>query len=470
MRAASQVVPVAFHQEVHVSGVLKAEAAEREADDPSDAEGDRATLPPVGEGGEAKLSRRVLIGGAAGVAAGALVAVLPRAATGQGGAASGAAMRAAPLASPAPASLLGAPTSAQGGRAAQVNASRVPVGQVTGSSRAPLGQLTGTITPSDLHFERHHAGVPALDASTHRLLIHGLVERPMEFSVDAIRRLPQVTRVHFIECSGNGRAPFQSPKPDTTAQAAAGMSSNTEWTGVPLATLFREVGVKPEATWCLAEGADACHMTRSVPVEKAWDDALIVWAQNGEPLRPAQGYPLRLLLPGWEGNINMKWLRRLELGTQPWMTRWETSVYTDPLLGDKARQFSFVLDVKSVITTPSYPDVIAERGWRPITGLAWSGRGRVTRVEVSTDGGTSWHEAQLTGTPQPKAHVRFQYMWNWQGEAATLLSRATDETGQTQPTRTELITVRGAGTDYHFTAIVGWKVQADGATFYHGET
>jgi sulfane dehydrogenase subunit SoxC len=248
------------------------------------------------------------------------------------------------------------------------------------------------------------------------------------------------------------------------------MTSNTEWTGVPVATLFREVGVKPEARWFLAEGADACHMTRSVPVEKGWEDAMVVWAQNGEPLRPAQGYPLRLLLPGWEGNINMKWLRRLELGTQPWMTRWETSVYTDPILGDKARQFSFVIDAKSVITSPSHPDVITTRGWRPVSGLAWSGRGRIARVEVSTDGGTTWHDAELSGTPQPKAHVRFQYMWNWQGEEATLLSRATDETGQTQPTRTELIAVRGPGTDYHFNAIVGWRVQPDGAVFYHGAT
>lgn len=419
------------------------------------------------------VSRRVLLGGVAGAAAGALVGTIPRVATGQraASAAAQASQAAAPSApSFEPNSLLGAPTSAQGERAAQVAPTRVPVGQVAGSSRSPLGQLTGTITPSDLHFERHHAGVPAIDAAEHQLLIHGLVERPMTFSVDDIRRLPQVTRTYFVECSGNGRAPFKQPKPDTTAQAAAGMSSNTEWTGVPLATLFREVGVKPEAKWFLAEGADACHMTRSVPIEKAWEDAMVVWAQNGEPLRPAQGYPLRLLLPGFEGNINVKWLRRLELGTAPWMTRWETSVYTDPLLGDKARQFSFVLDVKSIITSPSHPDVIASRGWRPITGLAWSGRGRVTGVEVSTDGGTTWHEAQLTGPPLPKAHVRFQYMWNWQGEEATLLSRATDETGQVQPTRSELIAVRGAGTDYHFSSIAGWHVQRDGATFYHGET
>lgn len=435
-------------------------------------ENDAARHEPGGSdsGGDNTVSRRVLLGGVAGVAAGALAATLPRVATGQGAVA-------APSTAPAPSvplgdpsSLLGTPTSAQGVRATEVAPARVPVGQVAGSSRAPLGQLTGTITPSDLHFERHHAGVPTIDAASHELLIHGLVERPMAFRVDDIKRLPQVTRIHFVECSGNGRAPFKQPKPDTTAQAAAGMSSNTEWTGVPLATLFREVGVKPEAKWFLAEGGDACHMTRSVPIEKAWEDAMVVWAQNGEPLRPAQGYPLRLLLPGFEGNINVKWLRRLELGTAPWMTRWETSVYTDPLLGDKARQFSFVLDVKSIITSPSHPDVIATRGWRPITGLAWSGRGRVTGVEVSTDGGSTWHQAQLTGTALPKAHVRFQYMWNWQGEAATLLSRATDETGQVQPTRSELIAVRGPGTDYHFTAIVGWTVQPDGATFYHGET
>lgn len=437
---------------------------------------DAAALPGQDAHTPALVSRRLLLAGAAGAVGGAIAVSIPVAAMGQGGRAvapkvpSPAATTGAASAAGSPASLLGMPTSAQGARAAEVSPSRVPVGQVTGSSRAPLGDLTGTITPSDLHFERHHAGVPALDASTHRLLIHGLVERPTEFSVEEIRRLPQVTRTYFIECSGNGRAPFKDPKPNLTAQAVAGMTSNTEWTGVPLATLFREVGVKDEAQWFLAEGADACRMTRSVPVAKGWEDAMIVWAQNGEPLRPAQGYPLRLLLPGWEGNISMKWLRRLELGTEPWMTRWETSVYTDPLLGDKARQFSFVQDAKSIITSPSHPDVISARGWRPISGLAWSGRGRIARVEVSTDGGTTWHDAELSGTPQPKAHVRFQYMWKWEGEEATLLSRATDETGYVQPTRSQLIEVRGAGTDYHFNAIAGWRVQRDGAVFYHGTT
>ena len=185
-----------------------------------------------------------------------------------------------------------------------------------GSSLTPLHSLSGSITPSDLHFERHHAGVPTIDPATHKLVIHGLVDRPLSLSVDDIRRFPQVTRIHFVECSGNGRPVWLSPTPDMTPQRTDGLTSNSEWTGVPLATLFREAGAQAAATWFLAEGGDACMMTRSVPMEKALDDAMVVWAQNGEPLRPEQGFPLRLLLPGWEGNANVKWLRRLELGTQ----------------------------------------------------------------------------------------------------------------------------------------------------------
>jgi len=416
---------------------------------------------------DAAVSRRSLLAGAAGVVGGALVASMPGVVTGQG---AGASASVAPVPAADPTSMLGLPTSAVGARAPFESPARTPVGQVTGSSRSPLRELTGTITPSDLHFERHHAGVPTLDSATHRLLIHGMVDRPTTFTVDDIKRFPQVTRMHFIECSGNGRATFRDPKPESTAQTAAGMTSNTEWTGVPLATLLREAGVSSDAKWFLAEGADACHMTRSVPIEKAWDDALVVWAQNGEPLRPAQGYPLRLLLPGWEGNISIKWLRRLELGSKPWMTRWETSVYTDPLPNGRARQFSFVQDAKSIITSPSFPDKLTARGWRPVSGIAWSGRGRIQRVEVSTDNGTSWHDAELTGPALPKAHVRFQYMWKWVGEDATLLSRAIDETGYVQPTRAKLIEVRGAGTDYHFNSIAGWRVQPDGAVSYHGAT
>jgi sulfane dehydrogenase subunit SoxC len=254
-----------------------------------------------------------------------------------------------------------------------------------------------------------------------------------------------------------------------TPQKVAGLTANSEWTGVPLKVLFAEAGVKPEATWFLAEGADACVMTRSIPVAKAMDDALVVWAQNGEPIRPEQGFPLRLLLPGWEGNTNIKWLRRLELGTEPWQTRWETSKYTDPLPDGTARQFSFELDAKSVITSPSAPGAIAKGPWS-VTGLAWSGRGRITRVEVSTDNGRRWHDAELQGAALPKAHVRFTHQWRWDGAETVLLSRATDETGYVQPTRTELLRVRGIGTDFHFNQIVGWRVAADGRVSFHGET
>ena len=278
-----------------------------------------------------------------------------------------------------------------------------------------------------------------------------------------------LTRTYFVECSGNGRGAYRDPKPELTAQKVAGLTAQSEWTGTPLKALFAEVGVKPTAKWFLAEGGDACVMTRSIPVEKAMDDALIVWAQNGEPLRPEQGFPLRLLLPGWEGNTNVKWLRRLELGTEPWMTRWETSKYTDPLPDGTARRFSFDMDAKSIITTPSFPHSIS-KGWWSVGGIAWTGRGRITRVEVSTDGGRTWHDAELQGPALPKAHVRFVYDWKWDGAEAVLLSRATDETGYRQPTRTELLKVRGIGTDYHFNPILGWRVQADGRVFFHGDT
>jgi sulfane dehydrogenase subunit SoxC len=370
-----------------------------------------------------------------------------------------------------PTKVQGLPTSPLGARSPFVKPVRGPqTGLTTGASLTPLQDLTGPITPSDLHFERHHAGIPVIDPAKHRLMIHGLVDREVMFTLDDIKRFPQVTRTHFIECSGNGRNAFRDPKPEMTAQRVGGMLSTSEWTGVPLATLLREIGAKPEARWFLAEGGDACLMTRSVPMTKAWDDALVVWAQNGEPLRPAQGYPLRLLLPGWEGNINVKWLRRLELGTRPWYTRWETSKYTDPVPGNKAREFTFENDVKSIITSPSHPSKLVARGWHPVTGLAWSGRGRVTRVEVSIDTGRSWQDAELMGVSLPKSALRFQYMFEWKGSEQVLLSRATDEAGFVQPTRAALLSARGLGTDYHFNQIVGWKVARDGMVTFHGET
>jgi sulfane dehydrogenase subunit SoxC len=413
-----------------------------------------------------KFTRREMIAGTATALGAAAVAKASTAGAQEGAAASGPTVTV-----PAdPNKLQGLPTSPIGARSPFVKPSRAPFGETVGSSLTPLQDLTGPITPSDLHFERHHAGIPVIDPAKHRLMIHGLVDRPITLSLDDLKRFPQVTRTYFIECSGNGRNAFRAPKPDMTAQKVAGMISTSEWTGVPLATLFREVGAKSDATWFLAEGGDACLMTRSVPMTKAWDDAIIVWAQNGEPLRPAQGYPLRLVLPGWEGNINVKWLRRLELGTRPWRTRWETSKYTDPLPGNKAREFSFENDVKSIITTPSYPGKLEARGWHSVQGLAWSGRGRVTKVEVSPDGGRTWEVAELMGPSLTKAAVRFQYMLNWTGGENILLSRATDDAGFTQPPRTELLAARGMGTDYHFNQIVGWKVARDGAVTFHGET
>jgi len=413
-----------------------------------------------------KFTRREMIAGTATALGAAAVAKVGTASAQEGAAASG------PIVTvPAdPTKLQGLPTSPLGARSPFVRPSRSPVGETVGSSLTPLQDLTGPITPSDLHFERHHAGIPVIDPAKHRLMIHGLVDRPITLSLDDLKRFPQVTRTYFIECSGNGRNAFRAPKPDMTAQKVAGMMSTSEWTGVPLATLFREVGAKSDASWFLAEGGDACLMTRSVPMAKAWDDALIVWAQNGEPLRPAQGYPLRLLLPGWEGNINVKWLRRLELGTQPWRTRWETSKYTDPLPGNKSREFSFENDVKSIITSPSHPRTLEARGWYSVQGLAWSGRGRVTKVEVSPDGGRTWEFAELMGPALPKAAVRFQYMLHWTGGEQVLLSRATDDAGFTQPPRAELLAARGLGTDYHFNQIVGWKVARDGAITFHGES
>jgi sulfane dehydrogenase subunit SoxC len=408
------------------------------------------------------LTRRAMLVRTAGVVGGALVAGVPAIAGSQGGVVP-------PQSTPAPTNVPGGPTSALGARSPEVSLARGPVGEITGSSLTPLQALTGTITPADLHFERHHSGIPVLDAERHSLYVHGLVARPLRFTLADLKRFPQVTRTYLVECSGNGRAAYRDPKPDMTPQQVAGLTSNSEWTGVPLRALFAEAGAKPAATWFLAEGGDASVMTRSIPMAKALDDALVVWAQNGEPLRPAQGYPMRLLLPGWEGNVNVKWLRRLKLGTKPWMTRWETSKYTDPLPDGTARQFSFELDAKSIITSPAFPQVLTRGSW-PVTGLAWSGRGAIRRVEVSTDGGRTWHDAVLDRPALPKAHVRFTYPWQWNGEPVLLIARASDETGYVQPSRAHLISVRGIGTDYHFNPTYGWAVAADGRVTFHGAT
>lgn len=364
-----------------------------------------------------------------------------------------------------PTRVLGGPSTLTGGRSEFESPSLAPPGVVTGPSFSPLQDLVGTITPTDLQFQRHHAGIPRIDPGLWQLLVHGLVKKPLVFTLADLERFPATTRVCFIECAGNGRAAYRAPKPELTPQQIDGLTSNVEWTGVLVSQLLAEVGVDPSAAWVLAEGGDAALLARSVPLEKAMKDAFVAYAANGEALRPANGYPARLVLPGWEGNMCIKWLRRLELKSVPSMTKDESVKYTDPLPGDRARQFSFGIDAKSIITSPAYPKVIS-RGWWPISGLAWSGRGRISKVEVSADAGRTWFEAPLQGPVLPQAHVRFQHLWRWDGGPAVLMSRATDETGYVQPTLAAFRAARGAGTDYHFNSIRAWAVATDGQVTY----
>lgn len=332
----------------------------------------------------------------------------------------------------------------------------------SGESMTPIQDLMGIITPADLHFERHHAGVPEIANENYELLIHGMVSEPRKFTLTDLKRFPRRSRICFIECSGNGWLGYSRTTEELSPQRLDGLISTSEWTGVMLSTLLREVGVQPGAKWFLAEGGDAAVMTRSIPLEKAWDDAMIVFGQNGEAIRPEQGYPARLLLPGWEGNTQIKWIRRIEIADRPFMTREETSKYSDPLPDCTARLFSFAMDAKSIITFPAYPYVLPQKGWWEIQGLAWSGRGRIIRVDVSTDGGKSWFPAELQDPVLPKCTTRFRFLWNWNGQKSILMSRAIDETGYSQPTLDQLEKVRGKGTFYHFNYIRAWKVERDG--------
>ena len=341
---------------------------------------------------------------------------------------------------------------------------RVP-SRTLSSSETPLQDLHGTITPADLHFERHHAGVPFIDPEKHKLVIHGMVKRPMTFSVSDLHRLPAVSRICFLECSGNL---YHDAPEQTTAQLLAGMTSQSEWTGVMLSTLMREVGVSPKSSWFLAEGADAAVLARSIP-KQFWDEAMIVYAQNGEAVRPENGYPIRLLNPGCEGNSCVKWLRRMEFSDSPFMTREETSKYTEPVIGEVARQFSLVMDARSIITYPSYPDTI-EKGWIEIQGIAWSGRGKITGAEVSTDDGRSWTQAVLQEPVFSKAHARFRHLFKWDGKDTVIMSRAIDESGYVQPNRAEWIAARGPGSGpYHRNPITGWRLKAGGDVIYRVE-
>jgi sulfane dehydrogenase subunit SoxC len=338
-----------------------------------------------------------------------------------------------------------------------------------GATFTPLNETLGIITPSALHFVLQRGGTPDIDPRKHRLLIHGMVDRPVVLTVEEVRRLPSTSRILFLECQGNTDTEWR-PLPTGTAipwqrksvQGTHGRTSCSEWTGVPLSLLLREAGVQQGATWILAEGADATGNERSLPMAKVMDDVLVAYGQNGEAMRPENGYPLRLIVPGWTGNINVKWLRRLTVVDRPYLTRMDAVGQPTLMPDGKARQLQFVMEAKSVITFPSGDQRLPGPGFYEIRGLAWSGRGLVHRVEVSTDGGKTWREARLQEPVLPLAHTRFRLDWPWDGHEAVLQSRCTDETGYVQPTLAELVKVRGLNSTFFNNAIQSWKVTADG--------
>ncbi|MDN3647791.1 sulfite dehydrogenase [Reinekea marina] len=335
---------------------------------------------------------------------------------------------------------------------------------ISSISFSPLHKLKGIITPNGLVFERYHAGVPTINPDEHRLIIHGLVERPLIFTMDQLRRFPSVSEIKFLECPANGGMEWRGPQMEGL-QFTHGMVSCCEWTGVKLSTLLEEVGVKPEGKWVLAEGADGAAMSRSIPMEKALDDTLIVYAQNGEALRPEQGYPIRLLNPGWEGNTSIKWLRRLEIGDKPWYHREETSKYTDLMPDGRSREFTWVQECNSVVTSPCPENPWMEKGWHEIEGFAWSGHGKIKAVDVSLDGGATWQNAPLKGLVLSKALTRFSFMFKWDGQPLLIQSRAMDETGYVQPTLKQLRAERGGNSIYHKNSIHTWQVKEDGSVF-----
>ncbi|MBR0897646.1 sulfite dehydrogenase [Bradyrhizobium tropiciagri] len=330
--------------------------------------------------------------------------------------------------------------------------------QTSSQSQTPLQDIDGIIVPNGLFYERHHGGIPEIDPAQHRLMIHGLVERPTVFTVDDIKRYPSESRIHFLECSGN---PPYTKIYAKTAGELVGLASCCEWTGAPLKTVLEDVGLKPEAKWIIAEGADAAALTRSIPIEKCLEDAMLVYSQNGERLRPAQGYPLRILVPGYEGNMNVKWLRRLHVTNEPIYSREETSRYTDLMPDGTARKFTFMMEAKSIITRPSGTHKI-QPGFNEITGLAWTGRGKVAKVDVSTDGGKTWQAAKLQEPVLTRAFTRFRLAWTWDGKPTTIISRVTDETGYVQPSFEQLKDVRGLNGQYHNNATWPWKIAETG--------
>jgi sulfane dehydrogenase subunit SoxC len=329
-------------------------------------------------------------------------------------------------------------------------------------SFAPLQGLFGIITPNGLHFERHHQGWWDIDPTQHRLMVMGLVREAKVYTMDDLMRLPAVSRMHFIECGANTGMEWGNVAVPTV-QYTHGMLSCCEFTGVKLSTLLDDCGFdRKDGKFVLAEGADGSSLTRTIAMERALDDVMVAWAMNGEMLRPENGYPLRLVAPGIQGVSWVKWLRRIKVGDAPWAAKDEALHYVDLMPDGMQRQYSSIQECKSVITTPSGGQTILDKGFQNVTGLAWSGRGRVKRVDVSFDGGCNWHTARLESPVLPKCLTRFNIDWMWNGGPAILQSRATDETGYVQPKINQLRHVRGTRSIYHNNAIQSWKVAETG--------
>jgi len=348
-----------------------------------------------------------------------------------------------------------------------------PKGEFRNShARTPHHLLNGTVTPNPLHFAINHAGVPDIDPAKHKLVIHGMVRQPLEFTLETLARYPLVTRMAFVECAGNSAPMFSNAPMQLTAQGIHGLVSNSEWSGVPLSVLLDEAGIDPTSKWVIAEGADAHFLARSIPVKKAYDDAMVAIYQNGEHLMPANGYPMRLLVPGYQGNMNVKFLRRLKAIEQPAMTFFESKTYSQILPGGKTYRFNFLMQVKSFITHPSLGHSLKEPGFYTISGVAYSGTGRIAKVMVSADGGKSWGEAALRGPIHDKAFTRFVMPWRWDGQPAVLQSRAWDEAGNVQPLRAEFVAMRGETKqpvtnpllfpNQHYNSLTSWSIDGKG--------
>jgi sulfane dehydrogenase subunit SoxC len=340
-------------------------------------------------------------------------------------------------------------------------------------ARTPHHLLQGTVTPNGLFFSICHSGLPDIDPAQHKLVVHGLVKQPMVYTVESLERYPMVTRMHFVECAGNSAPMFSSAPLQVTAQALHGLAANAEWTGVLLSTLLDEVGIDPKAKWILAEGADSLGLSRSVPIKMALDDVMVALYQNGERIQPGNGYPMRLLVPGCQGNMNVKYLRRLKLIDQPGMTFYEAKTYSQILPTGKSWLFHFTMEVKSFITHPSFGHALKGPGHYEISGIAYSGNGRIAKVMVSADGGKSWAEAALQGSINPKAFTRFRMPWRWDGQPVVLQSRAWDEAGNVQPLRAEFVAARGqtekpvtsplAFPNQHYNSITSWGIDNAGS-------